>query len=171
MDKFYHFLRHAGNKSKIVVIKGNHDGEFEGDFVPEKISQIPGCKEISGKTIKIGRLLFLGLGFNETYYLRKLKPIIAEFTEKVDVVIMHGIRIQLISSLKPRLIIRGGYAFGKYYIHNIPSVFNNVGLYSIIDLEGKRVPKIRQFLLGSGEKIETELPVLQKRYDWIKPYP
>jgi predicted phosphodiesterase len=171
VDKFYHFLWHVGNKSKVIVIKGNHDGEFKGDFVPEKIGQINRCREISGKTIKVDGLLFLGLGYDETYYLSKLKPIIAEFTEKVDVVIMHGIRIQLISSLKPRLIIRGGYALGKYLIHNVPSVFNNTGFYSIIKLERKRVTEIRQYLLSSGKKVETGLSVLQRRYDWIKPYP
>lgn len=171
LDKFYYFLRHAGNKSKVVVIKGNHDWKFWGDYVPEKIDQIPGCREISGKIIEIGGLLFLGLGYNDTYYLRILKPIISRFREKVDVVIMHGPRIRLVSSIKPRIIIRGGYALGKYLVHDIPSVFNNSGIYTIVELEKEKISEILQYRLGSGEKVTTQLPAqLSNRYEWLKPY-
>ena len=170
VDRFYHFLRHAGHRSKVIVIKGNHDEEFEGDYVPERINRISGCDEISGKTIEIEGLLFLGLGFNDTYYLRILKPIISKFTGKVDVVVMHGFRIRLVSSMKPRIIIRGGFSFGKYLVHNIPSVFNNVGIYTIVELEKGKISGTLQYRLGSSEKVKTQPSVLSKRYEWLKPY-
>jgi len=133
VDKFYQFLRYAGNKSKVLVIKGNHDEEFEEAYTPEKINQISGCTEISGKTFDIEGLRFLGLGFRDTYYLKVLKPIIQGFKEKVDVVIMHGVRIRLVSQLRPTIIIRGGYGLGKFLVHNIPSVWNNSSTYTIVE--------------------------------------
>jgi predicted phosphodiesterase len=90
VNKFYHFLRHVGKKSEVMVVKGDHDEDFEGSYVPEKINRIHGCAEISGKTIEEKGIRFLGLGFNDTYYVRRLKPIIQEFKEKIEVVIMHG---------------------------------------------------------------------------------
>jgi len=70
VESFYKFLRRSGVFSKVLVVKGNHDEDFEGDYSPEKINGIPGCFEISGKTIEVGGRLFLGLGFREARRLR-----------------------------------------------------------------------------------------------------
>ena len=170
VDKFYQFLRYAGSKSKVVVIKGNHDEEFEEAYVPERISRISGCKEISGKTIDTEGLRFLGLGYRDTCYLKVLKPIIQELTEKVDVVIMHGVRIRLVSQLRPAIIIRGGYSLGKFLVHDVPSVWNNNFSYTILELETGRISQILQFRIGSDEPIERETHNRRLRYKWLKPY-
>jgi len=176
VTKFYQFLRYAGHRSKVVVVKGNHDEEFEDAYVPGKISRISGCKEISGKTIDIEGLRLLGLGFRDTYYLKVLRSIIQEFKEKVDVVIMHGIRIRLVSQLRPIIIIRGGYIDGKFLVHDVPSVWNGFLTYTILELEDRRISQILQFKIGSDEPLQVRenynrrLEAQLGRYEWLKPY-
>jgi hypothetical protein len=178
VDRFYQFLNYAGKKSKVLVIRGDHDNDFDGDYIPEKINKIHECKEIIGKVIKIGNLRFLGLGYNETYYLRILKPIIAEYKGKVDIVIMHGLRAPLISSLKPGLIIRGGIGPGKYLINDVPSVFTGGAKYTVIEFEMGKLPKILQYNIGLNDEpklVKGSWPystkVSFKKYEWLKPYP
>jgi hypothetical protein len=145
VDKFYNFLMYAGKKSKVLIVKGNHDEDFEGDYVSEKINRISGCKEISGKIIDIKGFHFLGLGFNETHYLRVLKPIIEKFKGNVDVVIAHceQNRTPLLSLLKPKIIIRGHSGIGKYLVSDTPSAFTGGVICTIIKLE--KTPKILQY--------------------------
>jgi len=158
VNKFYQFLKYAGKKSKVLIVKGDHDEDFEGDYVLEKINEISGCKEISGKIIDIKGLRFLGLGFNETHYLRVLKPIIEEFKEKIDVVITHceQNKIPLISSLKPKIIIRGHFGSGKYLVNDIPAVFTMGVKYTIIEFENKKIPKILQYTIGPEDRIKIQ---------------
>lgn len=125
VDKFYRFLKYAGKKCKVLVVHGNHD--LEEYYFPEKIDSIPGCKEISGKTVTVDGIRFLGLGYAETHCLRLLKPIINRLKGQIDVVLFHGENLRLISSLEPKLIIRGGYVSGKYSVNGIPSVWNSPG--------------------------------------------
>ena len=122
VDKFYRFLRYAGKKSKVLVVKGDHDEDFEGDYVTKKINRIKDCNEISGKYIEIKGIRFLGLGYNETHYLRRVRPLIEEFQNKIDVIITHceQKRLPLLSSIKPKLIIRGHFGFGKFLVNDIP---------------------------------------------------
>ncbi|MGB9760765.1 MAG: metallophosphoesterase family protein [Thermoproteota archaeon] len=183
VDLFYKFLEYAGKKSKVLVVKGDHDEDFERDYIVEKINKIPGCKEISSKFVEINGLRFLGLGFNETHYLRILRPLIEEFKGKVDVVVTHceQDRMPLVSLLKPKIIIRGHFGSGKYLVNDIPSVFTADVKYTIIELENKKFPKILQYTVGKNE----ELKILEKgsckpwlsefsefeRYKWLKPYP
>lgn len=183
VNLFYKFLKYAGKKSQVLVVKGDHDEDFEGDYILEKINRIPGCREISGKFIEISGFRFLGLGFNETYYLRILKPIIEEFKEKVDVVITHckQNKVPLVSLLKPKIIIRGHFGSGKYLVNDIPSVFTMGVKYTIIELKNKKIPKILQYIVDLDNKIK----ILEKgsckpwfskvsefeRYRWLNPYP
>lgn len=183
VDLFYKFLKYAGRKSKVLVVKGDHDDDFEKDYIVEKINKISGCKEISGKFVEISGLRFLGLGFNETHYLRILKPLIEEFKGKVDVVITHceQNKIPLVSLLKPKIIIRGHFGFGKYLVNDIPSVFTMGVKYTIIEIENKKNPKILQYTVGRGSEIKlleessckpwfSEVSEFE-RYKWLKPYP
>ena len=41
---FYRFLEFAGERNRVLAVKGNHDDDFEGDYVPEKINRIPDAK-------------------------------------------------------------------------------------------------------------------------------
>lgn len=182
VDRFYKFLRYAGAKSQVLVVKGDHDADFEGDYIPEKIDEIPGCQEISGKVIEVNGIRFLGLGFNETSYLRTLKPIIEQYKEEADVVITHckQDRVPLISLLKPKLIIRGHFGSGKYLVNDIPAVFIEDVFYTVIEFGDKSIPEILQHRISFDGKIE----VLEKgscspwflgvseyeRYEWLRPY-
>ncbi len=183
VDRFYQFLEFAGKKSKVLIVKGDHDEDFEGDYLPEKINKIAGCKEISGKVVEINGFHFLGLGFNETHYLRTLKPLIERFKGKVDIVVTHceQNKIPLVSLLKPKIIIRGHFGSGKYLVNDIPSVFTMGVKYTVIELERKRLPKILQYSVDRNGKVK----LLEKgscrpcfsgvsefeRYKWLKPYP
>jgi hypothetical protein len=40
--KFYQFLEFAGQKSQVLVVKGDHDEDFEGDYVPGRIDKTAG---------------------------------------------------------------------------------------------------------------------------------
>jgi len=182
VDKFYKFLRYAGEKSQVLVVKGDHDADFDGDYIPEKINEIYGCQEISGKLIDVNGLRFLGLGFNETHYLRALKVIIEEFKEEPDVVVTHceQKRMPLVSSLKPRIIIRGHFGSGKYLVNDIPAVFTQDVFYTVVELENKSISKILQYTIGFDEKVKVLeqgscRPWLSnvseyEKYEWLKPY-
>ena len=182
VDKFYQFLRYAGKKSKVLVVKGDHDEDFKNDYIPEKINKIHGCSEISGKLVEINGVRFLGLGFNETHYLRILKPTIEEFKGKVDVVITHceQRRVPLVSMLKPKIIIRGHFGYGKFLVNGIPSVFTNLVKYTTIELRNKKIPRVSQYTVDSHGKIKLLKEASCKSlfaevsefemYKWLKPY-
>jgi Icc-related predicted phosphoesterase len=183
VDRFYRFLKCAGRKSKVLIVKGDHDDDFERDYIPERIDRIIGCKEISDKIIEMQGLHFLGLGFNETHYLKKLRPIIEKFKEKVDVVISHceQDKLPLVSLLKPKIIIRGHFGSGKYLVNSIPSVFTMGVKYTIIELKDEKILKISQYIIGSDNKLRilekgSCRPFFSKfsefeRYKWLKPFP
>lgn len=182
VDKFYNFLKYAGKKSQVLVIKGDHDKDFEKDYIPEKINKIQGCEEISGKFIKKNSFSFLGLGFDDTHYLKKLKPIIEEFKEKVDIVITHceQNKMPLVSLLKSKIIIRGHFGSGKYLVNGIPSVLTADVNYTIIELNKSKLPKISQYITKENKDILLKKgsckPWLSKKsefemYNWLKPYP
>jgi len=157
VENFYKFLKYAGARARVLVVKGNHDKEE--DYILEKINNIPGCTEISGKVIEIDSIRFLGLGYEETHYLRLLKPIVRRFKGKIDVVMFHGERLRLISSLEPKLILRGGYIPGKYLVQGIPSVWVSWQHHAIVTIENTSIR-----VLYSGPNLSMD------RYEWIKPY-
>jgi predicted phosphodiesterase len=175
VNSFYQFLKHAGKKAKVLVIKGNHDEDIKGAYIPEKINSIHGCQEISGKTIDTKGIRFLGLGFDEAYCLRLLRAqtsTIEKFKGKIDVVVMHGENIRFVSLLKPKIIIKGGLSNGKYLVNDVPSIFTGPDGYTIIELKGKAISRILQIDLRSDQIIPKEVGLpLFKRYEWIKPYP
>lgn len=194
VDRFYQFLEYAGKISEVLVVKGDHDEDFEGDYVVDRIHKISGCREISGITTEVKGLRFLGLGFGESHYLKNLRPIIEEFESKVDVVITHceQKRVPIISSLRPRIMIRGHFGSGKYLVNDIPSVFTQGVKYTTVELENERIPRILQYrvvpdivamLKGSSPSHKLEIlekgscrPLFSKvsefeRYRWLKPYP
>ena len=194
VDRFYQFLEYAGKISKVLVVKGDHDEDFEGDYVVDRIHKISGCREISGRTTEVKGLRFLGLGFGESHYLRNLRPIIEEFEGKVDVVIAHceQKRVPTIGSLRPRIMIRGHFGSGKYLVNNIPSVFTQGVKYTTVELENERIPRILQYrvvpdimAILKGSRPSHKLEIMEKgscrplfskvsefeRYRWLKPYP
>ncbi len=127
VDKFYDFLRYAGGKCQVVIVKGDHDDDFPGDYEPQRIDEIPNCREISGKTFTFGEWTFLGLGFQQAGYRRTLRSIIADFKGRVGIVIAHAPQknVRLITELRPRLLIRGHYGSGHGLIDGIPAAFTS----------------------------------------------
>jgi len=184
VDKFYKFLRYSGKKSKVLVVKGDHDDDFKDDYIPERINKIAGCKEISGKIEKIKNLCFIGLSFNETHYVRTLESIVENFKNRVDVVITHceqG-KVPVVSCLNPKIMIRGHFGSGKYLVNGIPSVFTMGVKYTVVNIEAKGPPRILQYAV---DRIDGKIKILEKgscapwfskvskfeRYKWLQPYP
>jgi len=183
VNRFYRFLTYAGRKSKVLMVRGNHDDEFKGGYLPQKINRIPGCVEVSGKIIELNGYRFLGLGYNDAHDSRKLKQMSERLTGKVDIVLMHGENIRLVSLLKPKLIIKGGLKLGACLVNDVPSVFTGPEHYAIIELRNKTVSKISGYLFNSsnwdtylgpgiwlkpGEMREVPLNV-PWNYGWVKP--
>jgi len=178
-DKFYEFIKFAGKRSKVLVVKGDHDEKY---YSREKINNIPGCREISGECVEIEGLYFLGLGYNETHYLRVLKQLIEKFKEKVDIVVTHceQNRMPFVSLLKPKIIIRGHFGSGKYLVNGIPSVFTAFVKYTIIEMNNTKLVKIRQYIVDRNGQVKllkkgSCKPLLSnisefEMYKWLKPY-
>ncbi len=183
VDKFYQFLQYAGEKSKVLIIKGDHDEDFKDDYIVEKIDNIKGCNEISGKLIELNKFKILGLGFKDTHYLKILKPIIEKFKGKIDIVITHceQNKMQFLSLLKPKMIIRGHFGSGRYLVNEVPSVFTADVSYTIIEIDKKtKFPRISQYITKGNKNILLKKGSCRpwfsdksefKIYDWFKPYP
>jgi len=126
-------------------VKGNHDEDFEGDYSPERINEILGCFEISGRTIEVDGMLFLGLGFREARRLRSgysrpskyLQSLIEKFRGKVDVVLMHDKNIRYASLLKPKLIIKGGCVLEHAWLTAFPPSLLDLTAASVLNSEIK----------------------------------
>ena len=174
VNNFYQFLRYAGRKSEVLVIKGDHDEDFEGDYVPEKINKIIGCKEISGKTADINGIRFLGLGFKEAHRFKEPKSTTEWSKRNIDIVVMHGENIRFVSLLKPKIIVKGGLFTGTYLVNDIPSVFTGSLGFTVIELKNKAVSKISEYAfdLKSQQITSKKFPPIPalKKYGWIKPY-
>jgi hypothetical protein len=90
VDRFYRFLKRVGSVAQVLVVKGDHDDDFPGDYQLERINAIAGCTEISGKTCAIGGWTFLGLGFDQAALRRPLRAMIAQFRGKAEIVVAHA---------------------------------------------------------------------------------
>ena len=131
----------------------------------------------------VNGIRFLGLGFDETHYLRKLRPLIEEFKQNVDIVITHckQNRTPIVSSLKPELIIRGHFGSGKYLVNKIPAVFTADVFYTVISFDKKSVPQISQYVIDRENeirelKIGSCRPWMSQKsefemYGWLESYP
>jgi Icc-related predicted phosphoesterase len=179
-NKFYDFLEYARKNANVLVVKGDHDDDFEGDYSPQKINSVDRCSEISGRVVEVRGIRFLGLGFIETHYLRMLKPLIEKYARRVDVIITHceQERVPMLSSFEPKLIIRGHFGSGKYLVNNIPAVFTSDVFYTVIEYVDGTIPKITQYVIDNNVKILEKgscRPWLSTKseyemYEWLKPY-
>jgi hypothetical protein len=192
VDKFYRFLEYTGKRSRVLVIKGDHDDDFPGDYDARRIDNIPGCEEISGRTCALKGFVFLGLGFSQAGYVSRLRPLIADFRDRAHVLITHvpQSNLRLMAEFKPRLIIRGHWLTGSYLVDDVPAVCT-AGAYARIEIAKTGPPHIRQGLKRKIEMVtsnasgnlETKkipwprLPLnlrersdVSKSYDWMRPY-
>ena len=166
-EKFYRFLKYAGEKAAVLVVKGDHDEE--GYYSSEKIDEIAGCKEISGKFLEVKGLGFLGFGFRHAHSPKVIRNMINQFNRKVDVVVMHGENIRYISLLKPHAIIKGGGGgIGICLVNDIISVYIGPNVYAVIDFRRRKAYQIRLFRFSGESLTESHLPY--RRYKWMKRY-
>ena len=175
-------MEFAGKDSQVLVVKGDHDEDFEWDYFPERIDNISGCKEVSGKIADIEGICFLGLGFNETHYLTVLKPLIEKFRSKADIIMTHceQNKMQFIVLDKLKLIIRGHFGYGRYLVNGVKSVFTNGVYYTLIEMKDNNAVEIKQYIVGRNGQINELLKSSCKpwfsevseyeRYKWLKPF-
>lgn len=164
-NKFYSFLRFAGQRATVLVVKGDHDEDFPGEYKPSRINRIAGCREISGKIVNVEGLTFLGLGFDEAGLRTPLREFVRKYAGSVDVVITHTPHrnVPIVAELKPRLLVRGHYGCGRYLVNGVPSVFTS-GCPAVIEMAGPSLPAIHISCRLSESYLAQE-------YDWISPYP
>jgi len=175
VDKFYRFLKYAGKRSTVLVIKGDHDNDFSGDYNPERIDKIPGCREISGKVYRVGETTFLGLGFEQAGYLLALRALVNDFRGRADVVVAHAPQknLRLVAELRPRLLIRGHYGAGQHLIDGVPCVFTTFE-YVLVEMPETRIPRFQ--VVGYHSRLCRLLAPggtasLRDKYPWLRPFP
>ncbi len=167
--KFYSFLRYAGKRATVLVVKGDHDDDFEGDYDATKISAVHGCREISGRTCEVRGVTFLGLGYDHSGYRRPLRQLVLEHKSQVDVVIAHTPQenVRIIAELQPKLIIRGHFGWGRYLMDGVPTVFT-AGDEAVIDTRRSKPPRVR---ILEDERWAMSDDRMQRHYPWLTPYP
>ena len=176
VDKFYSFLSYAGARSKVLLVKGDHDDDFKGDYDVERINSIPGCSEISDKLVEVKGFRFLGVSAKDAHNQRKLQRFSKNLRGQVDVVLMHGENVKLVSMISPMLIIKGGLFVTKCRVNGIPTVFTGPNSFSLIEFNNRGVQEVHQYLtwgnkpqLIKEKEIAKNCSLLSKRYPWIKP--
>lgn len=147
IEPFYRFLGFAGKRAPVLVVKGDHDEDFRGDYSAKRINRIRGCHEISGKAHTVNGFTFLGLGFTETHYRRKLRKLHGCIGEGVDILIAHAEqpRLPLLARFGPKVIIRGHFGSGCWLVSGIPAVFTAGVMYSVVDVSRNGRPSLKQF--------------------------
>lgn len=180
VGRFYNFLKYAGKKSKVLVVRGNHDNDYSPGYEPRRIREL-GCTEISGKTVKIDGFVFLGLGVDEARYLRKLKPIVQGVLEKrdrVNIVAMHypKNRLRMLAALAPQLAVVGGAGPGEYLVSRIRTILSDSDGY-LIELSRRMTPKVSRVGLSRRSRMARKWfwhiheEALIKSSNWLRPYP
>lgn len=145
VEKFYAFLKYAGRRAVVLVVKGDHDEDFAGAYDACRINRIPGCYEISGRAYRAKGELFLGVSYQHTAYRRISASLVERFPQKGAIVIAHARErnVHLLADLAPKLIIRGHFGFGQHRIGAALAVFTSGG-HAIIDVAKSAVLHIRQ---------------------------
>jgi Icc-related predicted phosphoesterase len=167
-ENFYSFLEYAGQRAKVLVVKGNHEN---GAFYPQydmqggifyskqRINQISGCKEISGEIANVGRFCFLGLGYDDS----KIVQISKRFQGiPIDVVVSHQSIYSLDATwnrIKPRIIINGHVHSGTYKVKGIPLVLTQKMKFASIILKDETIT-VQQFLKEDKNRSED--------FSWLK---
>ena len=161
-EPFYAFLRQAGRVARVLVVRGDHDDDFDGDYDPERINQTRGCREISGERVTVGGTTFLGLAFRDCERRTRLRALAGD--EQPDVIVCHPRQrvLQHVAAIGARVIVRGHFGSGQFLVDGIPAAFT-AGGYAIIQLPKRGAPRIQ-----SSDRRES---LLTDRYAWLAPYP
>jgi Icc-related predicted phosphoesterase len=155
IDLFYKFLENAGKVTDgVYAVKGNHDKYYEKDYDDLRINNIAGCQEISGKLVNLDNYKLLGLGYDETHYLRKLRPLLHEYKGIPEIILTHAEdkRLSLISDFKPKIVFRGHWGSGRYTVNNTefvtPSVFPR---YLTVEMKNHEIKSIYHYRFKSNQ--------------------
>jgi hypothetical protein len=145
VEKFYETLKEAGTIGEVFVVKGDHDDDFEGSYDVQRINSTKDCHEISGKLIVFNELRILGLGYNETHYLRTLQPLVQRMRGIVDIVLAHVEQSRLLATneIRPKIVVRGHFMFGVSRINDVLVVGGRFpDCYSIIEMKNHLVESV-----------------------------
>jgi len=159
---FYDFLSHVGKKSKVLVIQGNHD-DNRSNYSINKINSIKGCNEISGKSVKINGLKFLGIDYESSRINANLLPLLEKHGNGIDVIVSHGdiSKIHHLAKLKPMIVINGHTRGGVYSVFDVPVVLTNGAGLVLIEIKQNSVKTILEYQTVSKYK---KIGMLQVRY-------
>lgn len=137
-EGFYRFLKRAGVQARVLVVSGNHDKAPAYDA--DRINNMPGCEELSGRSISIGGITFLGVGYHQAHLIADLAPLLDAQRCNVDVVLSHceGRRLERLSTLSPRLIVQGHFGVGTFHVYGTPTVFISDANYALIEMKPNR---------------------------------
>jgi len=167
-NDFYDFLHYTGKKSKVLVIKGNHDdpkwGGSKSRYSIKKINSIKGCTEISGKSVNVDGLKFLGIDYESCRINANLLPLLEKHGNHVDIIISHGeiSKIRRFANLKPLIVINGHTMGGVYSVDEVPIIMsNNIGL-ALIEIKQNKVETIEEYQIIY--KLESERNGKSLRY-------
>jgi Icc-related predicted phosphoesterase len=154
VELFYEFLETAGRKTnQVYTVMGNHDKQFE-EYNASRINSIPGCNEISGTLVDVNNYKLLGLGYDETHYLRKLKPLLNEYSGSPDLILTHAEdkRLSLISDFKPKIVLRGHWGSGRYFVNDTMFISSAIfPRYATLKIENDEVKSIHFYKLDSNK--------------------
>lgn len=166
--KFYEAIQYAGQRSKVVVVKGNHDDCFPGDYAADRINTTLGCIEISGKLREVEGLRILGLSFEQTHRLRMLRSLLATFGGRADIVVAHceQSRLRSVAQFRPQVVVRGHFGAGTFMVEGVPTVQPNEADCVHIEFE-------RGLLRRIDETPKPRMALLQhqmRHWPWLQPY-
>lgn len=175
VEPFYCFLRLAGKKAVVLVIKGDHDDDFHGDYDTRRINRIRGCEEISGKIATVKGVKFIGLGYDDCHSLRTLRSLVDRYSGGVNVVLAHAkqARVPFLANFKSRVIIRGHFGHGRFFVNGIPAVFTAGLSHCLIKFgrtvemkpfRGTKLCRTANCTPWGSRKKDIEI------YPWLEPY-
>lgn len=116
VERFYQVLEFASNVvDMVLVVRGDHDDGFPGEYDVERIDATKNCHEISGHVIEYKGLKLLGLGYHETRSVMTVRKFAD--SEPSELVITHAQekRIPELARLRTKVILRGHFRSEKTY--------------------------------------------------------
>jgi hypothetical protein len=173
MDFFYRFLGFASRRADVLVIGGNHE-EYSASktcYDKQRINSINNCRELSGLSVRVGGLHFVGLGYTDT--LGKLQLRMGELaTLNPDVLITHCEleRLSLLSRLSPKLIIRGHASSGpgRFLARGVPVISAGAVRYSVITVEEHGIGVTQEPTGRNATNDHTWLSL--HPFGWLRPF-
>jgi hypothetical protein len=153
VDKFYTFLKYAGARATVLVVKGDHDDDFDNDYDVARISGIPGCHEISDRTVTAEGLSVAAISWRTSYSLPLLRDAVKRLAAAPpDILLAHAPlkrRVWLLDC-HARLIITGHCPPDEHATLGDSVFVSLCGGHAVINM-GRR--QLRPTVWKSGERV------------------